>query len=170
MKKVNVATDVTSSGPFDECDELRVAGKVTAPLRTSTVVVVEASGVVEGTIDADVVCVHGTVIGDLSARTRIDLGRNADVRGALRAPVVTVAEGARVYGYLEASGAASPEAADEKPPKKKERIKTTRPKPATTSVSATTPAVLPAHEGVFVQASLPKLGRTRARRRLMESE
>ena len=57
-------------------------------------------GRVEGEVHAPVVVVHGTVVGDIHASERLELGPGARVEGNLHYAVVQMAAGAAVTGQL----------------------------------------------------------------------
>ncbi len=76
----------------------RIDGRVHGTVMAGSSVWVGATGIVEADLEADVIVVEGTVLGDIRARTSIDLGPDAIVSGDMTGPRMTVAEGATVNG------------------------------------------------------------------------
>lgn len=79
--------------------EGRVAGHVRAGEGPSRLVVGEAAEI-EGSVEAEVVELHGIVRGDILARGRIQLGPRARVEGNLSYGALEVAAGALISGKL----------------------------------------------------------------------
>ena len=65
---------------------------------------------IEGAVSADELVVHGCVIGDSDVRRRIELAATARVFGAIRAPVVSIADGSILEGRCETPTPAESEA------------------------------------------------------------
>lgn len=86
----------------DHCD---VEGSVIGECDLSGILRIEKSGKWLGNIAADVVIVAGTVDGNITARTKIELGEASKVTGSLQAPAIAVAEGARFDGDISMSQA-----------------------------------------------------------------
>jgi cytoskeletal protein CcmA (bactofilin family) len=76
-----------------------VAGSVKAGSAASRLVISE-SGVVEGSVEAQVVELHGTVRGDILASQRVALGPKARVEGNLVYGAIEMAAGAHIKGKL----------------------------------------------------------------------
>jgi hypothetical protein len=64
-------------------------------------VLVEKSGRVHATIQANDLTVHGVVEGEVQARGRVEIAASGSLVGAVRAPALRVADGARLVGYCE---------------------------------------------------------------------
>lgn len=83
---------------------LQLEGQVTGNVRASgeapSRLVVGAEAVIEGSVDARVVELHGVVRGDIVARERIQLGPRARVEGNLAYAALEVAAGALISGKL----------------------------------------------------------------------
>ena len=77
-----------------------VAGNVHAASETASRLVVSESAVIEGSVVADVVELHGTVRGDIHARGRATLGPRARVEGNLHYGAIEMAAGAHIKGKL----------------------------------------------------------------------
>jgi len=61
---------------------------------------IAARGRVEGEVHAPVVVVHGSVLGDIHASERLELGPGARVEGRLHYTLLQIAAGASVSGQL----------------------------------------------------------------------
>jgi cytoskeletal protein CcmA (bactofilin family) len=80
--------------------EGRVAGHVRATGEAPSRVVVGEAAEIEGSVEAEVVELHGLVRGDILARGRIQLGPRARVEGNLTYGALEVAAGALISGKL----------------------------------------------------------------------
>ena len=63
--------------------------------------VVGQSGRVEARLSVRSLIVHGTVIGDISAKERVVVGPTGSIEGSVRTPKLRVDEGARIAGKIE---------------------------------------------------------------------
>ena len=83
---------------------LHLDGSVTGNVRSEgegdTRLVIGESGVVEGSCEAQVVELHGTVKGDITGRQRVVLGPRARVEGNLHYGAIEMAAGAAIKGKL----------------------------------------------------------------------
>jgi cytoskeletal protein CcmA (bactofilin family) len=77
-----------------------VAGNVHAVGDTASRLVISESAIIEGSVVADVVDLHGTVRGDIHARGRAALGPRARVEGNLHYGAIEMAAGAHIKGKL----------------------------------------------------------------------
>jgi cytoskeletal protein CcmA (bactofilin family) len=77
-----------------------VTGSVRAPLDAPSRLVVSEIAVIEGSVEAQVVELHGTVRGDIIARGRVALGPRARVEGNLHYGSIEMAAGAHIKGKL----------------------------------------------------------------------
>ena len=77
-----------------------VAGNVQATGEAPSRLVISESAVIEGSVVADVVELHGTVRGDIQARGRVALGPGARVEGNLHYGAIEMAAGAHIKGKL----------------------------------------------------------------------
>jgi cytoskeletal protein CcmA (bactofilin family) len=76
----------------------RIDGCVRGEVVAEGPVWIGETGVVEADLSAESVVVAGRVEGDIRASSRIELLATAEVRGGLRAPSLTLAEGSLVNG------------------------------------------------------------------------
>jgi cytoskeletal protein CcmA (bactofilin family) len=81
-----------------------VAGNVHAVGPAASRLVISESAVVDGSVVADVVELHGTVRGDIQARGRATLGARARVEGNLHYGAIEMAAGAHIKGKLTKLG------------------------------------------------------------------
>jgi cytoskeletal protein CcmA (bactofilin family) len=77
-----------------------VTGNVRAAPDAASRLVISEAAVIEGSVDAQVVELHGTVRGDIHARGRVALGPRARVEGNLHYGSIEMAAGAHIKGKL----------------------------------------------------------------------
>lgn len=77
-----------------------VTGSVKAAGGTPSRLVVSESAVIEGSVEAQVLELHGTVRGDILASQRVALGPTARVEGNLHYGAIEMAAGAHIKGKL----------------------------------------------------------------------
>lgn len=99
---IGVGTTVTGDLEFSGGLHLdgRIVGDVVGEVGGATELTIGASGVIEGTVTADNVVLNGTVNGDVTGRSRVELGATAHVAGNVAYAVLQMAAGARVNGRL----------------------------------------------------------------------
>jgi len=90
--------DVVFSGGMQL--EGRVTGSIRAAEGGGSRLVLGPNAVVEGSVEAEIVEVHGTVRGDIVARARVVLGPTARVEGGLQYGAIEMAAGALINGKL----------------------------------------------------------------------
>lgn len=78
----------------------RVQGNVRAEHGAPATLSVSEHGSVEGSVEAPVVVLNGTVKGDIRARERVVLGKHARVHGNVHYGVIEMQMGAEVCGKL----------------------------------------------------------------------
>lgn len=79
----------------------QVVGDVTADGGAPSVLVVGASGRIEGAVRADAVSVAGTIVGPVQARERLELRAGARIEGDVRYKLLDFQPGAVVVGQLQ---------------------------------------------------------------------
>jgi cytoskeletal protein CcmA (bactofilin family) len=111
-----IGQGVEVSGQILFSNQLNVEGKVTGKITSETGdLTVGETGEVEAQVDIGVCRIHGTVHGDISARTRIEIHRTGKVHGDLATPKLLIEEGAIFNGAVKmsheekASAASGPE-------------------------------------------------------------
>jgi cytoskeletal protein CcmA (bactofilin family) len=105
QKDVRVATigiSVTIKGEIKGAEDLtidgQVEGKIELPEHTLTI---GPNATVMADINAKVVTVFGTVIGNVVAREKADIRKTASVEGSLSCGSLAVQEGAKMNGRIE---------------------------------------------------------------------
>jgi len=105
QKDVRVATigiSVTIKGEINGAEDLtvdgQVEGKIELPEHTLTI---GPNATVMADINAKVVAVFGTVIGNVVAREKADIRKTASVEGSLSCGSLAVQEGAKMNGKIE---------------------------------------------------------------------
>lgn len=87
-------------GRIDGSDHCTVSGKVTGECDLSGVLRIKKNGSWQGNIDADVVVIAGTVEGNVSAKSKIELSHSGRVVGNIKAPSIAIAEGGTIDGEI----------------------------------------------------------------------
>jgi cytoskeletal protein CcmA (bactofilin family) len=91
-------------GDITFADRLQVDGKTNGKVTSeSGTLIVGESGNVEAQIDVGVCVVHGSVHGNLVARSKLELRRTGRVHGDVITPVLLVEEGAVFNGAIRMS-------------------------------------------------------------------
>jgi cytoskeletal protein CcmA (bactofilin family) len=85
-------------GELKAQEDIRVEGKIEGSIHHQQRVVVGQKGEVTATVSAAQIDVDGKVHGDMSAKKSIKVNQSAVVRGNLRAPSVSITEGANFNG------------------------------------------------------------------------
>ena len=77
-----------------------VKGNVDAPAESGSILSISDGGVVEGSVAVPNVVLNGTVVGDILAHDRLDLGATAKVTGNVYYGLIEMAIGAEINGKL----------------------------------------------------------------------
>jgi cytoskeletal protein CcmA (bactofilin family) len=78
----------------------KVSGSVKAAPDTPSRLVASSTALIEGSVEAQVVELHGTVHGDIIAPRRATLGASARIEGNLHYGAIEMSAGARINGKL----------------------------------------------------------------------
>lgn len=97
---VLIGEGVNINGEIRDCREIEIYGTVTGDLEAE-VLIVHENGHVEGNISADRAEVHGSVIGEVSVKSRLDVKAKGSVAGATKYGELSVEAGGRVVGTLD---------------------------------------------------------------------
>jgi cytoskeletal protein CcmA (bactofilin family) len=89
------------AGTFGGKDNYLVHGRVTGQCDLNGTFMLAAGGQWLGDIVADNVIIAGEVEGDVTARTRLDLAATARIRGNLKSPAISIAQGAVYEGKVD---------------------------------------------------------------------
>jgi len=81
-------------------EDLKIEGRIEGTIHHQQRVVVGAKGEVVATVSAAAIDVEGKVQGDMNAKKSIKVNSTAIVRGNLRAPSVSITEGANFNGSV----------------------------------------------------------------------
>jgi cytoskeletal protein CcmA (bactofilin family) len=77
---------------------LKLAGTFEGDIYSPDKLIVMATGIVRGNIDADEVYIAGKVEGQIRARTRIEIAEAGYVKGDIQAPILKIHEGGLFEG------------------------------------------------------------------------
>ena len=85
-------------GELKAQEDIKIEGRIEGTINHQQRVVVGQKGEVVATVNAAVIDVDGRVQGDMSAKKSIKVSQSAIVRGNIRAPSVSITEGANFNG------------------------------------------------------------------------
>jgi cytoskeletal protein CcmA (bactofilin family) len=85
-------------GELKAQEDIRIEGRIEGAIHHQQRIVVGQKGEVIATVNAAQIDVDGKVQGDMSAKKSIKVSQSATVRGNLRAPSVSITEGANFNG------------------------------------------------------------------------
>ena len=85
-------------GELKAQEDLKVEGRIEGTIHHQQRVIVGPKGEVVATVNAASIDVDGKVQGDMSARKSVKVSQTAVVRGNIRAPSVSITEGANFNG------------------------------------------------------------------------
>ncbi len=101
---ITVDSSMQGSLAFKEPVHLRINGKFEGTLDTKGVLEIGESAIVDANISGDDIHVSGKVRGEITATKKIILNEHSIVEGNLRAPVLSMAEGAVFQGKCSMLG------------------------------------------------------------------
>lgn len=99
-----VAAKAVFKGEILGDEDVVVEGLVEGQVRISRELRVAPGGTVRASVSAQSLIVNGTLVGDCTASTRIEIQATGHVTGDIRAPRIVVAEGATFKGRSETTG------------------------------------------------------------------
>lgn len=85
-------------GELKAQEDIKIEGRIEGTIQHQQRVIVGAKGEVVATVNATTIDVDGRVQGDMSAKKSIKVSQSAVVRGNIRAPSVSITEGANFNG------------------------------------------------------------------------
>jgi cytoskeletal protein CcmA (bactofilin family) len=94
---------LTISGDISTTGTIRVDGRVEGALHRADTLIIGASGVVIGSIEAREVVIGGELCGNLTVSERVEIQATATIRGDIRAAAVQLLEGGSVHGHIAIS-------------------------------------------------------------------
>ena len=96
-----IGRGIEVKGDITFTDRLQIEGKTIGKLTSdSGTLIIGESGQIEAQIDVGVCVVHGTVQGNLIARSKLEIRRTGRVHGDVITPVLLVEEGAVFNGAI----------------------------------------------------------------------
>ena len=96
-----IGRGIEVKGDITFADRLQVDGKTIGKLTSdSGTLIIGESGQIEAQIDVGVCVVHGTIQGNLIARSKLEIRRTGRVHGDVITPVLLVEEGAVFNGAI----------------------------------------------------------------------
>jgi cytoskeletal protein CcmA (bactofilin family) len=96
-----IGPTVAVRGRIEGGESVRIEGRVEGSVAVDDAIFVAHAAVVLASLQARLVTVEGIVVGDIDAEVQVQLKPSARVLGNIRAPRVTVAEGASVRGEID---------------------------------------------------------------------
>jgi len=95
-----VLSDTEVTGTLNFKGELNFAGNLIKGSITGGTLIVASSSSINGNIMADVIRVEGTVLGNITAMVKCEMGGSARITGDLSSPSIVMAEGATLIGQM----------------------------------------------------------------------
>ena len=99
--KTLIGNSVIIRGDITSEENLQIEGVVDGSIESSNDVHVGVEGRVNATIRAQNIVIHGRVIGDIAASSRVELAPSALLQGNIRAPKLAIAETALFKGSID---------------------------------------------------------------------
>jgi cytoskeletal protein CcmA (bactofilin family) len=97
-----IGRGVEITGDFKFSNVVQIDGKVVGNVISDTGTLrVGSSGFIEAQVNVDVCVVHGTVKGDLRAKSRVEIAKGGCVTGDVMTPVLRLEEGAVLIGAIK---------------------------------------------------------------------
>lgn len=97
-----IGRGIEVSGDIRFNERIQVDGKVTGKMSSeSGTLILGESGQLEAQVQVGVCVVHGTLYGDLIARSRVEIRKTGKVHGDVITPVLVVEEGAVFNGAIK---------------------------------------------------------------------
>ena len=78
----------------------KIKGEVTAEAETNATLIISEQGAIEGDVKVEQLITDGSIVGDVHARDRVELGAHARVTGTLYYQLLEMAMGAEINGKL----------------------------------------------------------------------
>ncbi|HYP28251.1 MAG TPA: polymer-forming cytoskeletal protein [Blastocatellia bacterium] len=96
-----IGRGIEVSGDIRFNERIQVDGKVTGKMTSENgTLIIGESGQLEAQVQVGICVVHGTLYGDLMARTRVEIRKTGRVNGDVITPVLVVEEGAVFNGAI----------------------------------------------------------------------
>jgi len=105
----SVGPDIIISGDIQFSNCLQICGKVMGNVVSENGTLhVGESGLIEAQVNVDICVVHGTVKGNVTARTHINIAKGGCIHGDVITPVLHMEEGAVLVGAVKMEKGGSP--------------------------------------------------------------
>ena len=100
-----IGQGVVVEGRIISSQDLRIDGRVEGTIEVGEhLLIVGARAAIKANLVAKSILISGTVIGNVTARDRLDLQATGSVEGNISSPRLVMVEGAVVKGKVDASG------------------------------------------------------------------
>lgn len=96
-----IGSSITIDGEISGEESVTILGTVKGKIALSQPVVVEPGATVEADIDTMSISVSGRVTGNITARERVDVRADGKVIGDIKAPRISIADGASFKGNVD---------------------------------------------------------------------
>ena len=103
-KWLEVDASMTGTLTFKDPVNLQINGRFEGTLDTKGNLSIGEKAHVKATIQGEAIIIHGTVTGNITATTRVELVSGARVTGKIASPRVIMQDGAILHGTLEMLG------------------------------------------------------------------
>ncbi len=97
----HIGPSITIQGEISGDEFLIVEGTVLGKVCLKNGILVKQNGLIQADIDALSITVGGSVVGNITAREKIELLAEGKVEGDIRAPKIIIQEGAHIRGHIE---------------------------------------------------------------------
>ena len=94
MTKTVIGSSITIDGEISSEESVVVQGSVKGKLSSNDSLFVENSATLQADVDATTVEISGTVTGNVSASTRLEIKADGKMIGDVKAPRILIADGA----------------------------------------------------------------------------
>ena len=101
MAETIIGRGIVIDGEISGDDAVTIEGTVKGRIRSQGPVTVAADGVVEADFESAQVQINGQVTGNIAASDRVDLQADCRVVGDIRAPRISIADGAGFKGHID---------------------------------------------------------------------
>ena len=79
---------------------VRIDGHFRGEINAEGLLVIGETGVVEAKVQVGSLLIRGTVVGDITAKERVEIGSSGDVEGSVVSTILKVEEGARLVARV----------------------------------------------------------------------
>ena len=95
-----IAADCALEGTFTFSGPLTIAGHMKGPVKSDAMVLIEATGELEGSLEAPVIIVHGKLSGTITAHESVEIWTDAKVTGKVTTRSIRVDAGSLLTADL----------------------------------------------------------------------